>query len=121
MPNLFQYGHSIRRTFNRNNLVKTTPQDDPIEIWDDYIDLQVNPRAVEQQALFMRVNQPSPALEEVLRSHLLTFVLPSSVRTDSLGRLAAMGITARRLFRDLDHAAETAQWKAEDLSHDPLS
>ncbi len=103
-----------RTYFESQSHAKATPKDDPIEIWDEYIDLQVNPRAVEQQALFMRVNQPSPALEEVLQSHLLTFVLPSSVRSDSLGRLAAMGITARRLFRDLDHAAETARWKAED-------
>ena len=103
-----------RAYFEIDSPATAPPKDDPVEIWDDYADLQVNPRAIEQAAVFMRVNQASPPLDELLESHLAKFVLPASIGKESLGRLAAMGITARRLFRDLDHAAETARWLAED-------
>jgi hypothetical protein len=89
-------------------------KDDPIEIWDDHADLQVNPRAVEQASIFMRVNRIGPPLEESLGTHLAKFVLPAASRAEALRRLATMGITARRLFRDLDHAAATARWQVEE-------
>jgi len=102
-----------RAFFASNTVTVEPPKDDPVEIWDDFADLQVNPRAVEQGALFMRVNQPTPSLEEILERHLIKFTLPSSIRVESLNRLASLTITARKLFRGLDHAAETARWLVE--------
>ncbi len=102
------------RAFFEADTTASERWDDPIEIWDDHAVLQVNPRAVEQASVFMRVNRQVPPPEAALASHLTKFTLPLDIRPEALRRLAAMGITARRMFRDLDHAARTARWVVEE-------
>lgn len=85
--------------------------DDIIEILDDTDDYRFNLRAVEQQAIYMKVPFGSLPLEKSLGSHLWKFILPTSIRDEVLDRASEMRINHRLLFRDLDSAARTSEWK----------
>jgi hypothetical protein len=93
----------------------TSRKDDPVEIWDDPRNLRVNPRALEQASAFMRVQRHAEDLEQAVGSHLRKFVLSGAIRQTVLRRLGSMGLTARRMFRDLDHAAASARWYVEEV------
>jgi hypothetical protein len=80
---------------------------DPLEVVQGYDAVRINPRAVEQQAVFLRV-PPGVRIEQVCDSGIRKFTLPSSERSAILDRLSAMRITHATLFRSLDAAAATA-------------
>lgn len=86
--------------------------EDPVEFWDSDPELlRLNPRAVEQGAVAMKVLDVSKPLEKILGSHLWRFDFPATERSIALKSLHSMRITHRSLFRSLDHAAKTATWK----------
>ncbi len=70
-----------------------------------------NERAFEQQSVFLRITDDEPKLETELGIYLRRFDIPASERLDALQQLDQMGINHRRLFRSLDAAAQTSQWR----------
>lgn len=82
-----------------------------VDILDDTEDYRFNLRAVEQQAIYMKVHYGALPLEETLGLYLWKFVLPTSIREEVLDRANEMRINQRMLFRDLDSAARTSEWK----------
>lgn len=70
-----------------------------------------NIRATEQDAVAVRVGSFESPLETLLSDALWRLEFPPSARQPILDRLASMRITARTLFRSMDHAAETAKWR----------
>lgn len=85
------------------------------EILDDVGFLEVEPRAVEQQSVFMRVADTVGSIEELLGDYLRKFILPAKDAPAVLDQLADMGLTRRALFRDLGAAASTAQWRVSRM------
>jgi len=83
--------------------------EDPIEIWDSIDDYRYTTRAIEQQAVFMKVNLMEFQSDPIMTRALTKFVLPGSERKRVLARLRSMKIDPRSLFRSLDHAAATVQ------------
>lgn len=88
--------------------VPGTPAGDPVELPENYEHFRFNRRAVEQQAVFMRVATSKEAVELSLAGYLWKYVIPGPDRQAALTHLSAMGITWRSLFRDLDGAARSA-------------
>jgi hypothetical protein len=68
----------------------------------------VNPRAVEQRARFLRVENATARLPDVLGDHLVQMIVPVSERRHALTALDDMLVNARTLFRDVDGAAKAA-------------
>jgi hypothetical protein len=79
-----------------------------IEVIDDVEAVRFNARAIEQRALFLRVNSTSKSVEELLGSHLFRFNLSASMRAAALADLDSMMINDRTMFRDLEGAARMA-------------
>lgn len=88
-------------------------RDDPLEFLDDIDDYRFNVRAVEQHAVFMKVHDPDFVSDPFVSQYLIKYTLPSSERSRVLTRLQARKIDGRSLFRDLDHAAETASLRID--------
>jgi hypothetical protein len=86
-------------------LIKDFKRKGNIEIIDDPALLKYNPRAVQQQSVFMRMNT-AERVDGVTR-----YLLPASDAPHVIADLAAMNITARNLFRDLEGAVKTATAK----------
>lgn len=84
--------------------------DDAIVISDNPELLRYNPRAIEQQAVFMIVNDPEVRIGNFPGITLRQWIIPSCERSVVLLDLKRMGITARSMFRNLDGAAMTATW-----------
>lgn len=81
---------------------------DAIELIDDESLLFENVRAVEQEALFMRIRTLDAPVEQHLEGHLFRYTIPTANREHALRDLDDMRINRRTLFRDLDGAAITA-------------
>lgn len=79
-----------------------------LELIDDQEAIRLNPRAIEQLALFVRVNSTDKTLQTLLGSRLHRFDMPSSIRPLAIADLDEMTINSRRLFRDLDGVARMA-------------
>ena len=80
-----------------------------IEIIDEEDQIRFNPRAQEQQGLFLKMKEVGPVENVIpgcLERHDISIEHPQRVFV--LAALDAMLITARSLFRDLDGAARTA-------------
>ncbi|HEX8875648.1 MAG TPA: FRG domain-containing protein [Phycisphaerales bacterium] len=75
---------------------------------EEYADFEYNARAVEQDAVLVRVGEPVQHLAARFPRAISCFRFSASEASRVLGRLAAMRITERALFRDLDSAAKTA-------------
>lgn len=93
-----------RRTF--------VAEDHPnIDLIDDAEVLIANARAVEQQAVFLRILDVTAIhdLKAELGSSLRKLIIPTKERDRALRELYTMGICDRGLFRDLDGAARTAK------------
>lgn len=86
-----------------------------IEVIDDWTSIKLNPRAIEQQAVFLHVKSDIPAIELLPDPTIRKFVIPASERKNVLQRLDSMRITSRSLFRTLDSAALTATWRTENI------
>ncbi|MFM9956629.1 MAG: FRG domain-containing protein [Phycisphaerales bacterium] len=71
-----------------------------------------NPRASEQQSVFLRV---APDWERHIGHDLVRWTFPAKDRHRVLVRLESMGITHASLMRTLDAAATTAMWRAAKL------
>jgi FRG domain len=99
--------HASIWVFNRDRFDRDpAPQ---IDIVDDEEQIRFNPRAQEQQGLFLKMKEVGP-LEAVIPGCLERHDIPTGPehRATALSTLDAMLITARSLFRDLDGAARTA-------------
>ena len=70
--------------------------------------LWYNKRALEQRGVFLRINSATQSIEEMLGEALIKYELPAREATVALRDLEAMNITARRLFKNLDGAAQAA-------------
>lgn len=101
-------------TFDRRYFAGLTG-DGPVEVIESYEHMWFNVRAVEQAAVTMKVHSMDRPLEEALGDHLAILTIPRSERPNALTRLNAMRITDRNLFRDMDHAARTAEWLGEAM------
>lgn len=80
--------------------------------------VRFNTRAIEQRGVFIRVNDTTRPLEEVLEAALFRFDLPRSDLREVLSDLDEMGINARTMFRDLDGAARSAACRLLQLGDD---
>lgn len=80
-----------------------------VEIIDEEELIKFNPRAQEQQGLFLKMKEVGP-IENILTDCLERHDIPTGYeqRKVVLAALDAMLISAQRLFRDLDGAARTA-------------
>jgi hypothetical protein len=83
-----------------------------VEIIDEPRLILSNPRALEQQSIFLRV---ADDWENDADSGIFRWTLPASRRSGVLARLESMGITHTALLRTLDAAAQTASWRAVEL------
>lgn len=81
---------------------------DEVEVIDDPVAIVYNPRAIEQESVFIRIDERARRMDELLPGHLRKFVIPASERDFVLEVLDEMRINERSLFRDLDAAARTA-------------
>ncbi len=68
----------------------------------------VNPRAVEQRGLFLRVVDAEADLPSLLGDHLVQMVIPVAERRHAITALDDMLLNGRTLFRDVDGAAKAA-------------
>jgi hypothetical protein len=89
-----------------------------LEVIDDWTAIKLNPRAIEQQAVFLHVKSNIQPIETLLRDTLRKFTIPASERNAVLQRLEYMRISSRALFRTVDSAAVTAAWRTEHLMFD---
>ncbi len=87
----------------------------PFSVIDKPSLIQRNPRAVEQQSVFLAVWKD---WESVLGDDLIRWTYPAKDRHRVLVRLESMGITHASLMRTLDAAARTARWRAAALERD---
>ena len=80
-----------------------------VDIIDEEELIRFNPRAQEQQGLFLKMKEVGP-IENVLQDCLERHDIPidDEQRSVVLAALDGMLISARRLFKDLDGAAKTA-------------
>lgn len=90
--------------FDRAQLWLTDEQD--LLVLDQ--DLIYSVRVVEQEAAFVRVGGNKQNMESIVDLALTRFDVPAGESEVALKDLAAMRITARTLFRDLDGAARSA-------------
>ncbi len=103
-------------TIDRGKLVEPkTPQ---ITIIDDDRWVRFNTRAIEQRAVFVRVNDASVPLEIALGFALFRFDLPQADFREAMCDLDEMGINARTMFRDLDGAARSTACRLLHLGGD---
>lgn len=79
-----------------------------IELFDDIEDFRFNIRAIEQQAMYMKVHYNANSLSDLLGNRLRKIEIECSARSEIITRVSEMRITHRLLFRDLDGAARTA-------------
>jgi len=82
-----------------------------IEIYDDLDLLRINPRAIEQKALFMVVKDAKIAIERRLFKYLSRILISAEDRELALADLYEMNISARNLYRDPESATTTAVWR----------
>jgi hypothetical protein len=73
--------------------------------------LWYNERALEQRGVFLRINSIAKPVEEILGDALIKYEMPRSEEDIALRDLDIMNINARRLFKNLDGAAESAAIK----------
>jgi len=76
-----------------------------VEVIDSQAAIRLNPRAVEQRSVFLRISAASQSADEILAQSLYRFDIPAIERDLALGDLDEMNINARILFRDLDGVA----------------
>jgi hypothetical protein len=86
---------------------------DVLRFSEEYADFEYNARAVEQDAVLVRVGEPVQHLAVRFPKAISCFRFSASEAPKVLARLAAMRITERALFRDLDSAAKTAFYNVE--------
>ncbi len=92
--------------FDRSKLSSTA--DEHIELIHDIELLRFNPRACEQQAVFMRVRSATAGLEELLADALWKYEIKLSDTSIAIACLEAMGMTASRLLPGFDGVARSA-------------
>lgn len=80
-----------------------------IEIIDDERAISLNPRAIEQRAVFLRVDTGARSVEELLNPGSICFRAQRTDRICILEDLDQSLVNARSLFRDPEGAARTAQ------------
>ena len=90
---------------------------DQIDVIDSPSAIESNPRAIEQDSVFIRLAHDVKGLDELVGGAMTKFVLPRSERTRVLGLLDTMRINKRTLFRDLDAAAATATLRVGFMEH----
>ncbi|MFI4915770.1 MAG: FRG domain-containing protein [Phycisphaerales bacterium JB060] len=81
---------------------------DEVEVIDDPLAISLNPRAIEQESVFIRIDERARRMDQLLPDYLRKFVVPATERDFVLEVLDEMRINERSLFRDLDSAARTA-------------
>ncbi len=105
------FDRKIMFPHDENDEDKRLHIEENIRILDDIADFGWNPRAIDQRAVFMKIESINPSLEALLGDSIWKIVIPYSERKVALSDLDEMGINARNLFRDLDGAARTAIWR----------
>ena len=90
---------------------------DQIDVIDSPSAIESNPRAIEQDSVFIRLAHDVKGLDELVPTAITRFVLPTSERMRVLGLLDSMRINKRTLFRDLDAAAATATLRVGLMEH----
>ncbi|MFO0873599.1 MAG: FRG domain-containing protein [Phycisphaerales bacterium] len=84
------------------------PDDAPLEFLVERRLVRLNPRGIAQQAVFVRVEDQSQRLDEVLRCALHRVRLLSAETARSLADLDLMGINERTMYADVGGAAKAA-------------
>jgi len=81
------------------------------------------PRMVAQLSTFTIHPRPKPGntIPELLtdEKHLVRYIVPRSSKEELLKNLAALGITARTLFPDLDHLSDTIILDHHEVAYSP--
>ena len=81
------------------------------------------PRMVAQLSTFTIHPHPKPGstIPELLtdEEYLVRYIVPKSSKRKLLNKLAALGITARTLFPDLDHLSETIVLDHHEVAYSP--
>lgn len=87
------------------------------ELINDIEKIQVNPRALRQRAVFMRITTRGRAVEEIFGGALYKFLVPATEAERAMGELDEMMINGTNLLYDLEGVAQTAAGRVSGENH----